>query len=199
MRARKGAPLVLSGLLACGSGGSASLLDAGMGTTGSSGGGTTGSSGGGTTGSSGGATTGSSSGGTTGTATKCLEVRPALLDFGTVGSSNGQFCSPAKKKFVAINACTSQATITAVDLTDGGPFFLGDTPSLPAVVPAGGTSDPFVVGFRPTAAGSFEGAITVQTDVGPMPFGVYLNGAAVTGIDLSPDAGSPADGGLICN
>jgi hypothetical protein len=108
----------------------------------------------------------------------CPLVMPAELDFGVVAVGT---CTSGKKKFVVVNACDSEATITSVALVGGGPFFLIDTPTLPAVVPQGATSQPFVVGFKPMEVGTYEASVLVYTDAQTLPFGVGFTGSAVGG------------------
>jgi hypothetical protein len=126
--------------------------------------------------------------------TSCFLLEPSLLDFGTVGISNGQFCNHGeKKKFVGVNGCAQAVTITLVTLEAMEPFSLVSE-SLPQTVAPGDTSAPFVVGFEQTeAAGTFSSELPVQTDLQPTPFGVQLQGTVINGnllIDMF--AGGPA-------
>jgi hypothetical protein len=116
----------------------------------------------------------------------CPLVQPQELNFGVVGISNGQLCSKGKKKFVVVNGCAAPSSVLSVDIESGGAFLLLSGPSLPSVVPQGQTSDPFVVGFQPSAAGSYTGTIHVWTDARPEPYAVWLSGSAVAGMNLGP-------------
>ena len=48
--------------------------------------------------------------------TSCFLVQPAELNYGTVGISNGQFCSNGKRKFVGVNGCAQSVTIQSTSL-----------------------------------------------------------------------------------
>jgi hypothetical protein len=111
----------------------------------------------------------------------CFLISPALLDYGTVGISNGQFCANGKRKFVGVNGCAQSVTIQSVTMEAGGGVYTLLSGSGNQVVPQGGTSTPFVVGFKPTAAGTFTGGALVQTDLQAAPFGAGFTGAAVNG------------------
>jgi hypothetical protein len=115
----------------------------------------------------------------------CPLVQPAELNFGTVGISNGQYCANGKKKFVVVNGCAVPTSVSSVAVESDGAFFLVSAPALPTNVPQGGTSDVFVVGFKPTDAGTYLGAVTVYIDNWPEPFSVGLSGTAAAGMDLS--------------
>jgi hypothetical protein len=116
-------------------------------------------------------------------ANSCFLIKPAELNFGVVGLSNGQYCAKAKKSFVGINGCTTPVTITAVTLSTGtstSPFaFITET--VPVTVGAGQTSAPFLLGFKPTAAGSYYSSAQVQTDLSQNSFGVFFQGTAAPG------------------
>jgi hypothetical protein len=110
----------------------------------------------------------------------CFLIQPAELDFGTVGVSNGQFCSNGKKKFVGINSCAQPVTIQSATV-GGSPAFVFVSETTPQVVAQGATSTPFVVGFKPMMQGTSDGNVLVQTDLQTTPFGVGLAGSAVNG------------------
>jgi hypothetical protein len=111
----------------------------------------------------------------------CFLISPALLDYGTVGISNGQFCANGKRKFVGVNGCAQSVTIQSVTMETGGGVFSLLSGSGNQVVPQGGTSTPFVVGFKPNAAGTYTGGALVQTDLQSTPYGAGFTGAAING------------------
>jgi hypothetical protein len=124
--------------------------------------------------------------------TSCFKLQPEAIDFGTIGMSNGQLCASAKRNVVGVNGCSQPVTITGVTLqTDGAYVLLVD--SLPQTVPAGGSSTPFEIGFKPQAAGTYSAGILLQTDLQPTAFGAQLSGTAVDG-NMQTDmfSGGPA-------
>src|SRR5262249_12211974 len=102
----------------------------------------------------------------------CFLLSPPLLDYGTVGISNGQFCSNGKLKFVGVNGCAQPVTIQSVTPASAGGVFQMLNETVPQTVQQGATSTPFVVGFKPQSAGTFTGGALVQTDLQQTPFGV---------------------------
>jgi hypothetical protein len=112
----------------------------------------------------------------------CLVLKPDPLNFTTVGLSAGQYCQSDKLKFTLVNACAADANVTSVGFTAGNPPFVMLTgPSVPFTVTKGSTSQPFVVGFKPTAAGKFYGSIEVTSDVTDHPIVEFLNAKADNG------------------
>ena len=61
----------------------------------------------------------------------------------------------------------------------GGGVYQYLSDQTPQTVAQGGTSTPFVVGFKPQAAGTYTGGALVQTDLQTTPFGVGFTGSAV--------------------
>jgi hypothetical protein len=113
----------------------------------------------------------------------CFLVRPTNIRFGVVGLSDGQYCSRDTKQFVGVNGCEAPVVIEAVTLTTGtsSPPFGLLTSMVPVTVPAGSSSAPFTVGFRPTAPGAYYGSAGVQTDLETGPFGIFFSGSAIAG------------------
>jgi hypothetical protein len=111
----------------------------------------------------------------------CFLISPALLDYGTVGISNGQFCANGKRKFVGVNGCAQAVTIQSATMEAGGSVYSFLSAQAPQVVAQGGTSTPFVVGFKPEMAGTFNGGALIQTDLQATPFGAGFTGSAVNG------------------
>ena len=111
----------------------------------------------------------------------CFLISPALLDYGTVGISNGQFCANGKRKFVGVNGCAQAVTIQSATMEAGGSVYSFLSEQAPQVVAQGGTSTPFVVGFKPEMAGTFNGGALIQTDLQATPFGAGFSGSAVNG------------------
>ena len=109
----------------------------------------------------------------------CFLISPQALDFGTVGISNGQFCSNAKRKFVGVNGCAKSVTIQSVTLETGDDVFSFLSETVPETVTAGQTSSPFEVGFKPQMAGTYTGSAAVATDLQATSFGVGFSGTAV--------------------
>jgi hypothetical protein len=110
----------------------------------------------------------------------CFFLSPDRLDLGAAGIVNGQFCQSNRRSLVGINNCPGDVTITGVQL-QGAAFKERQGPAIPAVVPAGGTSAPFVVGFVPQSAGDDYGELDVQTDLLQSPLGATLHGEAIAG------------------
>jgi len=111
----------------------------------------------------------------------CFLISPALLDYGTVGISNGQFCANGKRKFVGVNGCAQAVTIQSATMGAGGGVYSFLSEDVPQVVAQGGTSTPFVVGFKPESAGTYTGGALIQTDLQTTPFGAGFTGSAVNG------------------
>ncbi len=114
-------------------------------------------------------------------ADNCFLVKPAELDFGVVGLSNGQFCSSVHRSFVGVNGCTTNVNLTTLTLASAVSPFVVVSDVLPATIAPGQTSPPFEIGFTPSAAGSYAGAAMLQTDLQAVPFGVFFQGGALDG------------------
>jgi hypothetical protein len=112
----------------------------------------------------------------------CFFLSPDRLDLGAAGLVNGSFCQSNRRQLVGINNCPGDVTITGVQL-EGSAFDERQGPAIPVVVPPGGTSPPFVVGFVPQAAGDDYGELDVQTDLLRSPLGATLHGQAIDGSD----------------
>jgi hypothetical protein len=85
---------------------------------------------------------------------------------------------------VGVNGCTAPVTITSVGLADtsaASPFALLTMGGVPVTINAGQTSNPFTIGFKPNAAGSYYGSAQVQTDLQQTAFGVFFQGTAASG------------------
>jgi hypothetical protein len=114
-------------------------------------------------------------------ADSCFLLQPNPLDLGTVGlASNGQFCQKNHRQFLGINNCAQDVTLTGIT-TAGAPFDQVASPSLPVTLPGGSSSTPFVIGFSPTGAGEFYGAVKLQTDLQTVPFALTVHGKAIAG------------------
>ena len=112
----------------------------------------------------------------------CFLVSPALLDYGTVGISNGQFCANGKRKFVGVNGCAQSVTIQSATMAAGGGVYSFLSEQAPQVVAQGGTSTPFVVGFKPRVGGDVHAAARwCRRIFRPTPFGAGFSGSAVDG------------------
>jgi hypothetical protein len=112
--------------------------------------------------------------------TSCFVVQPAQLNFRTVGGSFGQFCATETSQFVGVNGCAHPVTIDSATIVGSSAFVFTAT-STPQLVPAGGSSTPFVVYLEPLSAGTFDANVLLQTDLQPTAFGVGLSGSAVDG------------------
>jgi hypothetical protein len=111
----------------------------------------------------------------------CLVLKPNPLVFPTVGLSAGQFCQNSKLKFTVVNSCSQDANVTGLTLAAGSPFQILDAPSVPFTVRQGGTSAPILVGFKPTASGTFYGSILITSSVLPRPIAEFMTGKADNG------------------
>jgi hypothetical protein len=102
---------------------------------------------------------------------------PLSLDFGTVGVSDGQFCSFGKKEVVAINGCPFAVTIDSMAIEPSDSPFVFSPPAFPIVVAADSTSFPFLIGFRDSGPpGDVSATLLVQTDLQSAPFTFALHG-----------------------
>ncbi len=112
----------------------------------------------------------------------CLVIKPNPLDFPLVGLSNGQYCQNSKLKFNIVNSCTQTATVTSLSLVSGNSSFdIIDAPAVPFTVAANGNTPPILVGFKPTAAGTFYGSIQVTADIVSQPLMEFMEGKAEAG------------------
>ena len=112
----------------------------------------------------------------------CLVINPNPLSFPRVGISDGQYCQNGKLDFTITNTCTQDATISSLAFASGAPpFQLIDVPAVPFVIPKTATSVPIQVGFKPTAAGVYYGALQLTSNVVEQPLMEFLTGTAQDG------------------
>jgi hypothetical protein len=110
----------------------------------------------------------------------CFLVKPPQLSFGVVGLSNGQYCSTGKASFAGVNGCATPVAITGITWPSL-PSFGVIAATVPVTVPAGTSSPPFELSFKPTAPGAYFGAAQVHTDLQTGSFGVFFEGTAAVG------------------
>jgi hypothetical protein len=120
----------------------------------------------------------------------CFIVLPDQLEFGTVGTSNGRFCSSETRQLVGVNSCAQSVTIQSATLTGSSAYVLtsGQTPQ---TIAPGASSTPFVVGFEPSGAGASDAILLLQTDLLSAPFGVGVSGSAIDGGTLTDEFMGP--------
>lgn len=106
---------------------------------------------------------------------KCIEVAPLLLEYGAipVGASS-------EKAIVVDNCGTTPITLSQVLLAEGSgaEFELAPTPISPIVPPGGSLS--LAVIYTPTAAGTHEATMLIESDAPESSVEVLLKGTATT-------------------
>jgi hypothetical protein len=139
-----------------------------------------------------------------------ISVSPPNIDFGNIGVGNSS--SPF---IVTIRSLgTDILTVSAIS-NPGLPFTLGNVPSLPVIIPPGGT-ETFEITFSPQTAGTFSATITVSSDdpddpnkdvllsgeglvINPAPPGIMyattgnIDGGRLISIDLDTGSGTLVD------
>jgi hypothetical protein len=106
----------------------------------------------------------------------CFQVTPNPLDFGTVGLS----CTSPTKSVQLNNTCATAVNVTNsyVGMGPSTAFTLNPA-SAGAMTIAPGGQALLPVTYGPTAAGTDEGVLYVQTDFAAAPYSVALTGQAV--------------------
>jgi hypothetical protein len=103
-----------------------------------------------------------------------IGVIPLSVDFGKV-----EVGTTSLQRIITIRSIGSE-NLTVSGISDpGSPFSLGNVPSLPVVIPPGG-SETFEVTFSPTSAGVANSTITLTSDDADQPTkDVFLTGEGV--------------------
>jgi len=112
-----------------------------------------------------------------------IGIFPSSIEFNRVGVD----FSSTPRKITIRSAGTENLTVSAIS-EPGSPFLLSNVPSLPVVIPPGGTAT-FEVTFAPTSADTFGATIVVNsndavdpnTDISLSGIGVMIN-PAVPGV-----------------
>jgi hypothetical protein len=87
-----------------------------------------------------------------------IGISPPIIDFGNVLVD-----SSSTPRIITIRSVGSDTLTVSVLSDPGAPYTLNNVPSLPAVIPPGGT-ETFEVIFSPTSAGTFNATITVSSN-----------------------------------
>ncbi len=110
----------------------------------------------------------------------CFLLKPSELNFGVVGLSAGHYCVSSERSITAVNGCATPVNVTAITWSSASPFSLTNTIAFPLTLQPGASSSPLLIGFAPTAAGTYFAGAQVQTDLDSASFGLFLRGSAST-------------------